>query len=171
MKPFQKLLRQVDGLSGLLAGFGALLIVIQALWISYGVMMRYVFNNPDMYVTEATALLLVPTAFFGLSYALKMNALPKVTMITDGLPAKVRRFLDLLNMVVMLIVGGFFAWAATSGFFRALKTGAASEVLSWPRAWFWAPVSIALIIFCVVLAVKFVGALTSEPETRAGEDG
>ena len=58
MEPFQKLFRQVDGLSVLLAGFGAVLIVIQALWISYGVMMRYVFNKPDMYVTEATALLL-----------------------------------------------------------------------------------------------------------------
>jgi TRAP-type C4-dicarboxylate transport system permease small subunit len=165
MYQIRTLLPWVDRLSEVLAGAGAVIIVIQTLWISYGVMMRYIFNRPDLYVTETTALLLVPTAFLGLSYALKMNALPRVTMITSCLPARAGRFLDFLNMMIMFFVGGFFAWAATNGFFRALKTGASSEVLSWPRSWFWAPVAISLIIFCVVLAIKFVVAVTTEPES------
>ena len=51
--------------------------------------MRYVLNAPDRFVTEATALLLVPVAFAGLAFALKEDAYPKVTMVTDRLPQSV----------------------------------------------------------------------------------
>ena len=52
------LLHRVERLAVGLAGVGAAIIIVQMLWISYGVFMRYVMANPDGTVTEATALLL-----------------------------------------------------------------------------------------------------------------
>ena len=44
-----------------LAAGGALIVLIQMVWISYGVFTRYALNAPDRMVTEATALLLTPS--------------------------------------------------------------------------------------------------------------
>lgn len=41
-------------------------------------------------MTEATALLLFPVAFLGLAFALYEDAYPKVTMLIDHLPARLR---------------------------------------------------------------------------------
>ncbi|MFM8676511.1 MAG: TRAP transporter small permease, partial [Burkholderiaceae bacterium] len=85
------LLRVFDRLALWLAIIGALIIVLQMVWISYGVFMRYVLSNPDGTVTEATALLLFPTAFLGLAFALKDNAYPKVTFLPNVLKPRAQR--------------------------------------------------------------------------------
>ena len=54
-----------------LAGAGAVIVLVQMAWISYGVFVRYGMGKPDRMVTEATALLLFPVAFAGLAYALR----------------------------------------------------------------------------------------------------
>ena len=51
--------RGLERLAVWLAAAGALIIVVQTVWISYGVFMRYVVGKPDGTVTEATALLTV----------------------------------------------------------------------------------------------------------------
>lgn len=71
------LLRVVERLAVWLAGLGAVIIIVQMLWISYGVFRRYVLSSPDGTVTEATALLLFPAAFLGLAFALKEDAYPR----------------------------------------------------------------------------------------------
>ena len=160
----------IERLGPLLAAIGAVIIVIQTVWVSYGVVMRYVFNKPDQYVTEATALMLVPCAFLGLAYAMQQNALPKVTMIAEIFPSRLQSAVTHLNQFIMLLVGGFFAYSAISAFIRANKSGASSEVLSWPRAWFWAPTALALAIFCAVMLVKIVHSLRNSSAQYQSED-
>lgn len=101
------LLQKVERLAVWLAGIGAMIIIVQMLWISYGVFMRYVISKPDGMVTEATALLLFPAAFLGLAFALKEDAYPKVSFLLDALQPRGRRWLEALNFVLMIIVGGF----------------------------------------------------------------
>ncbi len=144
-----------------LAGFGALIVLVQMVWISYGVMMRYVFNSPDGTVTEATALLLFPVAFAGLAYALKEDAYPKVTMLTDRLPARLRHIVDVMNLALMLGIGGFFALAAVDATIRSFESGAASEVLLWPRYIFWAPGALALVLFAVYAFLRLALLMAS----------
>ena len=84
--------RGLERLAVWLAAAGALIIVVQTVWISYGVFMRYVVGKPDGTVTEATALLLFPAALLGLAFALKENAYPKVSFLIDALgPRGARR--------------------------------------------------------------------------------
>ena len=70
--------RGTERLALWLAALGAIIISVQAVWITYGVFVRYVLRSPDGMVTEATAMLLFPAAFLGLAFALRENAYPKV---------------------------------------------------------------------------------------------
>jgi TRAP-type C4-dicarboxylate transport system permease small subunit len=160
------LLRRVERLAVGLAGLGALIIVVQMLWISYGVFMRYVVGKPDGTVTEATALLLFPAAFLGLAYALKEDAYPKVLFLRDALGARGQRLLDLVNLALMIVVGGFFAIAGVDATLRSFQSGAASEILLWPRYLFWAPGAIALVVFSLYVVLRFVALWTQPAQTR-----
>lgn len=153
------LLRRTEQLAAGLAGIGAAIIVVQMLWISYGVFMRYGVGRPDGTVTEATALLLFPAAFLGLAYALKEDAYPKVLFLRDALGPRGRRWLDIVNLVLMLVVGGFFAIAGVDATRRAFDSGAASEILLWPRWMFWAPGALALSVFTLYVGLSLVRAL------------
>lgn len=160
------LLRSVERLAVWLAGLGALIIVVQMLWISYGVFMRYVVGRPDGTVTEATALLLFPAAFLGLAYALKEDAYPKVLFLRNALGPRGRRWLDLLNLMLMVVVGGFFATAGVDATMRAFASGAASEILLWPRYLFWAPGALALVVFTLYVVLRLVALLAERAPNR-----
>ncbi len=152
-----------------LAALGGLIVLVQMVWISYGVIVRYVFNAPDGTVTEATAMLLFPVAFAGLAYALKEDAYPKVTMLTDRLARPLRKVVEIINMALMLGVGGFFAVAAVQATFRSFESGAASEILLWPRYLFWAPGAIALVAFAVYASLRLALLLAGHSQDRNQE--
>lgn len=163
------LLRRVERLAVWLGGLGAAIIVLQMLWISYGVFMRYVVGRPDGTVTEATALLLFPAAFLGLAFALKEDAYPKVTFLPNALGARGRRRLEALNLLLMLVIGAFFALAAVDATLGSWRSGAASEILLWPRYLFWAPGALSLLVFSAFVLLKLAVLLTSpEPPAARG---
>ena len=142
-----------------LAGAGALIVLIQMLWISYGVFVRYGLGKPDRMVTEATALLLFPVAFAGLAYALREDAYPKVTMLTDRFGPPVRKVFTIINLALMLGVGLFFSYAGVSATIRAFNSGVASEILHWPRYAFWAPGALALLVFSIYAILRLIQAI------------
>ncbi|MGY8813058.1 MAG: TRAP transporter small permease [Pseudomonadales bacterium] len=152
----QALARLLERLALVLLYCGGVIVLIQAVWISYGVFMRYVLDSPDGMVTEATALMLVPVAFFGLAYALSNDAYPKVTLLRDLLPAKAQGIIDRINLLIMILTGMFFSVSACEAAYRAFHSGAASEILLWPRFYFWVPVAISLLIFTLLAIVRLI---------------
>lgn len=144
---------------------GGIVVLVQMVWMSYGVFMRYAMGAPDRMVTEATALLLFPVAFAGLAYALREDAYPKVTFLTDLAPRGLRHLFDIINHLLMFGVGLFFSYAGVSATFRAFRSGAASEIIGWPRYAFWIPGALAIVIFTVyagLLLARLV--LTRHPQ-------
>jgi len=163
--------RRFERLVMWLTTLGAVIVLVQMVWISYGVIMRYLFNSPDRMVTEATALLLFPVAFAGLAFALKEDAYPKVTLLVDALPPTLGRIMDMVSLAVMTAIGGFFSTAAVSATIRSYQSGAASEILLWPRFLFWAPVALMLVVFTLYsllrLALIAAGDKGAMPEFDA----
>jgi TRAP-type C4-dicarboxylate transport system permease small subunit len=139
-----------------LAISGGLIILVQVVWISYGVFMRYVMGRPDGMVTEATALLLFPSAFLGLAWALKEDAYPKVSFLPDALRGNWRRSLDATNLLLMVLVGGFFAYTAVSATLRSYDSMASSEILLWPRYLFWIGSALALLAFTLYALISLL---------------
>ncbi|WP_114388760.1 TRAP transporter small permease [Notoacmeibacter marinus] len=151
-----RLIRAVERVVVWLAGAGAALVLVQMVWISYGVFVRYGLGRPDRMVTEATALLLFPVAFAGLAYALREDAFPKVTMLTDQLRPGLRRVFDIVNHILMVGVGAFFAYAGVSATIRSFNSGVASEILHWPRYLFWGPGAFALVLFSIYATLRLI---------------
>ena len=158
MDQLDRVIRGTETLVVWLAAAGAGVILVQMVWISYGVFTRYALNAPDRMVTEATALLLFPVAFAGLAYALREDAYPRVTLLTDRLPPLARKLVAIVNLALMLGVGAFFALAALNATTRAFASGASSEILLWPRWVFWAPCAASLIIFAIYAGLRLLRA-------------
>ena len=159
--------RGLERLAVWLAALGAMIIVVQTVWISYGVFMRYVIGKPDGTVTEATAMLLFPAALLGLAYALRENAYPQVTFLVDALGARGRKFINAVNLLLMIMVGVFFSIAGIQATIRAYGSGAASEILLWPRYLFWAPGALALVVFTLYACARLATVLSSPPQAVA----
>ncbi|EPX79382.1 TRAP transporter small permease [Litoreibacter arenae] len=151
-----RLISSVERLVIWMAGAGAVIVLIQMLWISYGVFVRYALGSPDRMVTEATALLLFPVAFAGLAFAMREDAYPKVTMATDLLRPGARKVVTIINYLLMLGVGAFFSYAGVSATIRSFNSGAASEILHWPRYLFWAPGALALLLFTFYALLRLI---------------
>jgi len=145
----------------LVTGAGALVVLVQAGWISYGVFVRYVLNEPDRFVTEATALLLVPVAFAGLAYALSEDAFPRVTMLVDVLSPRVQWLIGTINLALMLAIGLFFTLATGGAAIRTYFSGASTEVLRWPEFIFWVPVAISILVFDLYALVRLLARVTA----------
>lgn len=163
-------IRALELLAVLLAVIGAAIIVVQMLWMSYGVFMRYAMGRPDRMVTEATALLLFPVALAGLAYALREDSLPRVTMLTDLMPPLAQKLVATLNALIMAGIGLFLAITAVNATLRAFTSGAASEILQWPRWTFWGFVALSLVVFTLYATLRLVRiALAPIPPKPAPE--
>ena len=66
----------------------------------------------------------------------------------------------------MLSVGGFFALAAVSATIGSFQSGAASEILLWPRYLFWAPGAASLLIFSIYAALRLALLLATSPASE-----
>ncbi len=153
--------RLFESLGVAVMAIGAIIILVQVFWISYGVIVRYFFNSPDAIVTEATALLLFPVAFAGLAYTLSQNAYPRVTFLADLLPPNWQRALTTINHFVILAVAVFFAAAALIATIRDFNSGAASEILLWERWIFWLPAALSWILFALYAGLIFIQSVFS----------
>jgi hypothetical protein len=75
---------------------------------------------------------------------------------------------------MMIIVGGFFSIAAVDATIGSFASGAASEILLWPRYLFWAPGAVALLVFTAYVVLKLAVLLTQpepSPNTPSGHRG
>lgn len=154
-----------------LAAIGALIIVIQMVWISYGVFMRYVIGRPDRMVTEATALLLFPVALVGLAYAMREDSYPRVTLLTDVLRPGIQKLIALMNGAIMALIGVFFSITTINATIRAFNSGASSEILNWPRYLFWGAAAASLSVFTLYATLRLVQIALSPASEKDERDG
>ena len=159
-----RMIRVTEKVTKWAAGIGGLIILVQMAWISYGVFKRYVLGDPDGVVTEATALLLFPVAFLGLAYALTVNAYPTVSYVVDALKGKAKRALMAFNLLIMVLIGAFFSYAGIDATIKSYHSGAASEILLWPRVYFWLPGAVALVLFTWYATLRLILVLTEQSE-------
>ncbi len=154
-----------------LAAVGAIIIVVQMVWISYGVFMRYVIGRPDRMVTEATALLLFPVALVGLAYAMREDSYPRVTLLTDTLRPGFQKLIALANGAIMALIGLFFSITTINATLRAFNSGSSSEILNWPRYLFWGVAAAALSVFTLYATLRLLQIALRPPPEKEEHDG
>ena len=135
------------GSMSVIIGAGGALLIWEAVWITYGVFMRYILRNPDTTVTEGSTLLLMPLAFIGLPYAFREQALPRVTIFIDRLPRLLRQIVDLVTQALVAVLGVYLLIASGFAIVRTYQSGAASEITGWPDFVVWIPVFLIFGVF------------------------
>lgn len=90
----------------------------------------------------------------GLAEALRADAFPRVSFLMDRLSDRGRRVLWSVNMLLMALIGAFFAAVAVNATVSTYRSGAASSILEWPEFLFWAPTAAALVVFVLACCVR-----------------
>ena len=102
---------------------------------------------------------------------LREDAYPRVTMLTDRLPATGRKIVALVNMTLMLGVGLFLSRRRRATPRSGPSTPASSsEILLWPRWIFWAPGAASLILFAIYAALR-LARIAHHPRRGDVSDG
>ena len=103
---------------------GGLLILCNAAFITYEVVMRYVFNAPTIWVQEITIYLTILSGFLALAYALKENAHVKVDFVSVHLRGRTALALEILAALMAILFVAVLGW---EGIVMALNTFEAHE--------------------------------------------
>ncbi|MBO0904674.1 TRAP transporter small permease subunit [Jiella sonneratiae] len=140
--------------------FVASLFVVSAAIIIYEIFMRYVLNEPTLWVTETTIFLCAVAFIYGGLYCVARDRHIRVVLLYDFLPPAWRRVFDVAISALCLISACFFAWAswtmvekswwAPTGALRLEGTGSA-----------WNPPTPALMkgflmLVMITMAIQFV---------------
>jgi TRAP-type C4-dicarboxylate transport system permease small subunit len=119
-----RLIQWIDRISrfaGVIAGLSVLGI---GFFVSYSVLMRYVFNNPPVWVDPISVYLMITGTYFGAVYAMSKSSHIKVDILLERLPFKVRKIVE---MTAMLCVLGFALLLFTQSLDMVLEAYASQQ--------------------------------------------
>lgn len=97
--------------------------------ISYEVVARYFFNAPTIWAHESTIALTAIGFVFGGAYTMQRRGHIAITIVYSLFPARVRRVLDVVNVLVELFYLGllFFAgWVVAGKSWAVMETSASA---------------------------------------------
>lgn len=102
-----KLLKIAEAISKInfFVGRGISYVLIGMLFsVIYDVIMRYVLNSPSIWSNEISQYLLVVISMLGGAYCLAGDGHVRVDIIYHTLPERYRKYVEILNTVLILIV-------------------------------------------------------------------
>jgi TRAP-type transport system small permease protein len=116
-----------------LAGLAVLAIVVL---ISIDVLMRFFFNQPQLFVDEVASFLEILVIFGGLTYTFRTGGHVRVDLLTGRLPRPARAWLRLLSLLIGLAFLGVVIWPTVQSALTAYRYGRVSTVMLYPL---WLP--------------------------------
>jgi C4-dicarboxylate transporter DctQ subunit len=141
--------------------------------ITFDVLMRYLFNEPQLFVDELASFLQVLVVFWGLAYTFETGGHVRVDLVTGHLPRRVRAWLRVLTQAVGITVLVVVMWVTAQSAVTAYRYGRVSTVMLYP---IWLPMALiptGLALMAVATGVAFVrqvrAALRGEDEVRQAE--
>lgn len=152
---------RVARVAGLLAGFATLAIV---LLISYDVAMRYLFNEPQIFVDEVASFLEVLVVFGGAAYTFRAGGHVRVDLLTGRLPPPARAWLRAFTLTLGVVFLSIVIWVTTQSAVTAWRYGRVSTVMLYPL---WLPMGV-IPAGLVLLGVTMLVALGRQVKVLAG---
>lgn len=121
-------------------GVGAIALLVIIGSVSWGVITRYITEQPATWASEIANLAFAWLTFFGASACIKYRLHPSIDMLTARLPRNIQRLVYGFNHVVLLCFYGFMTWYGARFALESWNTPTA--VLQWPQTVLYAPVAI-----------------------------
>lgn len=152
-------------ISNLLAVFVACLVLTQAVLITVGAISRYFLKEPLSWVLEPSTLMLIPIVFLALSYTLLEGAHVRVQLITNRLPRKVGRVLEVVSLGCFLGYSVALLWGswrlAYYSYSHGFKSGSLLAIPLFPVQ---VTIPIGVFILCLVILGQIAKILGSGQE-------
>lgn len=149
-----------------LAGLAVLAIVVL---ITYDVLMRFFFDQPQLFVDEAASFLEVLVIFGGLAYAFRTGTHVRVDLLTTHLPRRARARLRALALGLGLVFLAIVIWTTAQSALTAYRYGRVSAVMLYPL---WAPmlvIPLGLALLAVVMLIALAAQLRALRSPKADE--
>jgi C4-dicarboxylate transporter, DctQ subunit len=145
----------------LVSGLGVLVI---ALLVSYDVLLRFFFNEPQLFVDDLTSFLLVPIIFLGAGPTFYRGGHIRVDLLTNHLRPKAQRALRVITLFIGLALLMLIVYETLVSTWSAFETGRVSAVMNYPLwvAMIFIPLGLAIMAFFL-----FVG-LMIEIQAKGG---
>ena len=139
------------------------LAVVMACLATFGVIKRYVLNDPEPYTYEISTIFLLVGVIFAIPYVQQVRRNLRVDVIANRLPKAVQ---DILANIVTPLLGLFFlvpmVWKSWEAAFYSLRIGERSPTIWSPYLFpikITIPIGVALL--CFVLLIQLCHGVNS----------
>jgi TRAP-type mannitol/chloroaromatic compound transport system permease small subunit len=135
MKVLVKILAIMDGINEGAGSIFKFLVIALMLFVSYDVIMRYVFSRPTEWGQEVNGYLQLGVVFLGGGYALLRNAHVRVDNIYKKLPLRGKAVVDVLAYLVLFAICAVLIWKGGEVAWGSFRKGTLSPSTWGPPMW------------------------------------
>ncbi|MEM7442081.1 MAG: TRAP transporter small permease [Pseudomonadota bacterium] len=129
------LFARIDRLTSWCAAAGAWLFVAAGAMLVYEVVARYLFVEPTIWAAELAQLCLIWGTYLAVAALLRRREHIRITVLTRQLPAKARRWAEILSLIVVLALCLVAIWygvdIAVDSFDRDRTSGSMLNLPAW----------------------------------------
>ena len=144
-------------------------VAVIILSVGWGVITRYVTEQPAAWASEIATLGFAWVVFFGSAACIKYRLHPAIDVLVERLPPGAQRAARIFNHVLLMSFFGFMVWFGTRFAIDAWDNP--TPVLRMPQTWLYGPVALCSALMAVrylqVLAGR-VWQIDAARETHAG---
>lgn len=138
--------------------------------IFYGVLMRYVFNEPKAWVEEVANYTIVWGALLGVPIALRNNHHIQVDMLYDKMPPSIKRLMDIFSSVIGVLFCLFFTYYGYLLVEKRYTSGMVSMDVGIPMWIVYLILPISGAMFLLRFIERLIRAVTGSVEVTTGKD-
>jgi len=133
--------------------------------LAAGVFFRYVLKSPLFWSDELAIFCLIWITFIGGSMSLKIKASPSITILTDLVPARFKKYFTALSNIILLLFVTYILYLAIEWISMPNILVQTSTAMAMPKIYFYLSIPISFVFSVIhVLANIFIDFSDSEEE-------
>lgn len=168
MKTLLTLAHAIDAINLWVARAMAVLIIPLLCLTIYGVIMRYVFNNPPLWGSQALLLVWVPVAVLPGGYVLGVKGHVKLDLVYSRWSPRGQAISDAVTFPAFLLFAGVLAATAIDAAWRSTMIRELHMYWAWHGPVY--PKRIAIAVGAVLLLLQGIGMFVRNIRTISGEE-
>jgi len=149
--------RVVDRVSTWLAQLAAVSVFLLTAVVTYGVLMRFVFNSSQNWTDELSSYCLLWMVFLGLTYTLNEGVHIRIDFISDRYSPAARRWIEVVIYGIGVIFGVMLFLGCYSELQNFIRRGTYStDGLDIPLVWPAVPMVAGAALFAIAFIARFL---------------
>lgn len=126
-----------------------LMVLFITIMVSYDVLMRYFFDEPQLFVDDLTSFVLVAIIFLGAGPVFYRGGHIRVDLLTSHLKSKTQKQLRAITLLIGITFLGIVTYQTVVSTITAFQTGRVTSVMNYPLwiGMLFVPIGSMLLLF------------------------